>query len=287
MSGSFTGAARVAGVVGWPIAHSRSPAIHNYWLRKYGIDGVYIPLSVPPDRIHEVLRMLPALGLRGVNVTVPHKEAAFLAMDATGEQARLMRAVNTVIVREDGSLYGENTDAAGFLESLKEQCPGWNPAHESVAILGAGGASRAIVSGLDTAGVRDIRIVNRTRERAETLREELAPLAQVCSWEDRTDALGGATLVVNATTQGMAGKDALALDVSNLPRKAVVCDIVYVPLETPLLKEARMRGNPVVDGLGMLLHQARPGFDAWFEVDPVVDQELRMHVLSGLPGSPE
>lgn len=281
---TFTGAAAVAGVAGWPIAHSRSPAIHNYWLEKHGIDGIYVPLAVPPESFERAVRALPCLGFKGVNVTAPHKEAAFRAMDETDQLSARMGAVNTVVVRADGSLRGENSDVSGFLEALKEGNPGWRGGDGPAVVVGAGGAARAVVAALEDSGASEIRLVNRTPERAAALAAVAGPVVEPRAWEARTEALDGAALLVNTTPLGMAGRPALDLELSRLPAEATVCDIVYAPLETPLLAAARARGNVVVDGLGMLLHQARPGFRAWFGRDPVVDAGLRRRVLAD-PGA--
>ena len=279
--GGFTGAAVVAGVCGWPIKHSRSPRIHNYWLRQYGIDGVYVPFAIPPEGAKDAIRMLPALGIRGMNVTVPNKEEAYNAMDEVDRWAQRLKAVNTIVVR-DGLLYGANTDAFGFLESLREAQPGWRADAGPVVVLGAGGAARAIVAGLQDEGAPEIRIANRTPERAAAIRDEFGNAVRLIPWEQRADALGDAALLINTTSLGMEGQPALDIDLMKLPATSVVYDIVYVPLETPLLAAARARGNPAIDGLGMLLHQARPGFRKWFGTDPVVDQALRDHVLAVL-----
>ena len=277
----FTGAAVVAGVAGWPIDHSRSPQIHNYWLQKYGIDGVYAPFAISPTGAVDAFRLLPFLGLAGVNVTVPYKEIAFRAMDEVDSWSERLRAVNTIVVR-DGKLHGTNTDAYGFLESLREAYPEWYPDMGPVVIIGAGGAARSIIAGLQDAGTLEIRLTNRTQARADALRGEFGESIQTLPWEKRVDALKGAALLVNTTSLGMTGQPALDLTLDALPPDAAVCDIVYAPLETPLLAAARARGNVVIDGLGMLLHQARPGFREWFGADPEVDQMLRDHVLSGL-----
>jgi shikimate dehydrogenase len=278
---SFTGAATVAGVCGWPINHSRSPRIHNYWLRQYGIDGVYIPLSIPPARVIDVIRMLPALGIRGLNVTIPHKETAYKAMDKVDDCARRMRAVNTIVLR-DGILYGSNTDAFGFLESLYDILPDWRADAGAVVLLGAGGAARSIVYGLLEAGVPEIRIANRTREKSDALRAEFGKLVCPVPWGQRADVISDAAMLVNTTSLGMEGRAPLDLSLDRLPAKALVYDIVYVPLITPLLVEAQARGNPTVDGLGMLLHQARPGFREWYGAEPTVDDALRNHIVAGL-----
>jgi shikimate dehydrogenase len=278
---SFTGGAIVAGVAGWPIKHSRSPRIHNYWLRQYGIDGVYVPLAMPPEGAKEAIRMLPSLGIRGLNVTVPNKEEAYKAMDEVDRWAQRMKAVNTIVVR-DGILYGANTDAFGFLESLREARPGWRADVGPAVVLGAGGAARAVVAGLQDEGAPEIRILNRTPERAAAIRDEFGKPVRPMMWEQRGSALANAALLVNTTSLGMEGQPPLDIDLGKLPENAVVYDIVYVPLETPLLAAARARGNPAIDGLGMLLHQARPGFREWFGTDPTVDQALRDHVLADL-----
>jgi len=278
---SFSGAAIVAGVCGWPIKHSRSPRIHNFWLNKYGIDGVYVPFAISPDRAGDAFRALPNLDIAGLNVTVPNKEEAFHAMDETDRWAQRLKAVNTIVVR-DGALFGTNTDAFGFMESLRRSRPDWRADAGPVVVLGAGGAARAIVAGLQDEGAPDIRIANRTPERAQALASEFGDPIRPVGWDDRADALDGSVLLVNTSSLGMEGQPPLDIALDALPAEAVVYDIVYVPLETPLLAAARARGNPVVDGLGMLLHQARPGFRDWFGTDPEVDEVLRDHVLGSL-----
>ena len=277
-----SGRAVVAGVLGWPVAHSLSPRVHGFWLDRYGIDGAYVPLAVRPGDGASALRALPHLGFAGANVTVPHKETALATVDEADEAARGLGAVNTVVVGKDGTLRGFNTDGLGFLESLGAERPGWALAGEVVVVLGAGGAARAVAWALAEAGAAEVRIVNRTAERAETLAASLGSSARAVEWDDRADAIAGASLLVNATTLGMEGQPPLDLDLRALPRKAVVYDIVYAPLETGLLAAARARGNPAVDGLGMLLHQARLGFSAWFGREPEVNEELRAFVLTGL-----
>ena len=278
----LTGRSRLAGVMGWPVAHSRSPRLHGFWLERHQIDGAYVPLAVPPDRIGEALRALPVLGFRGANLTLPHKEAALAYLDEIDANARRLGAVNTVTVRDDGSLRGENTDGFGFLAHLRDTVDGWRAEGRVAVVLGAGGAARAIAAALDDDGARSVRVLNRTRARAEALAESLGGTIEALPWEERSDVLADADLLVNTTTLGMAGQPVLELDLSALPAAAVVYDIVYVPLETPLLKAARARGNPIVDGLGMLLHQARPGFEAWFGVKPAVDEDLRRFVLEDI-----
>jgi shikimate dehydrogenase len=236
---------------------------------------------MPPEGAKDAIRMLPALGIRGMNVTVPNKEEAYKAMDEVDRWAQRLKAVNTIVVR-DGLLYGANTDAFGFLESLRKAQPGWRADAGPVVVLGAGGAARAIVAGLQDEGAPEIRIANRTPERAAAIRDEFGKPVRPILWEQRADALGDAALLINTTSLGMEGQPALDIDLAELPATSVVYDIVYAPLETPLLVAARARGNSAIDGLGMLLHQARPGFREWFGTDPVVDQELRNHVLAVL-----
>lgn len=278
----LTGRSRLAGVMGWPVAHSRSPRLHGFWLERYRIDGAYVPLAVQPERIGEALRALPVLGFRGANLTLPHKEAALEHLEEIDANARRLGAVNTVTVRDDGSLHGENTDGFGFLAHLRDTVDGWRAEGRVAVVLGAGGAARAIAAALDDDGARSVRVLNRTRARAEALAESLGGTIEALPWEERSDVLADADLLVNTTTLGMAGQPVLELNLSALPAAAVVYDIVYVPLETPLLKAARARGNPTVDGLGMLLHQARPGFEAWFGVKPAVDEDLRRFVLEDI-----
>lgn len=278
----LTGRSRLAGVMGWPVAHSRSPRLHGFWLERYRIDGAYVPLAVQPERIGEALRALPVLGFRGANLTLPHKEAALEHLEEIDANARRLGAVNTVTVRDDGSLHGENTDGFGFLAHLRDTVDGWRAEGRVAVVLGAGGAARAIAAALDDDGARNVRVLNRTRARAEALAESLGGTIEALPWEERSDVLADADLLVNTTTLGMAGQPVLELNLSALPAAAVVYDIVYVPLETPLLKAARARGNPIVDGLGMLLHQARPGFEAWFGVKPAVDEDLRRFVLEDI-----
>lgn len=274
-----------AGVMGWPVDHSLSPRVHGFWLQHYGIPGEYVRIPVAPEHFVAKLRALPQDGFIGANVTVPHKEAALKNVDDAHPLARRIGAVNTIKVQDDGSLYGFNTDGFGFLENLKAGYAGFDATCGPAVLLGAGGAARAILAALLDAGAPEIRLLNRTRERAEQLAADLTGLGQgdiiVGAWEQRKDHLEGAALLANTTTLGMKDQRPLDLDISALPADAVVNDIVYAPLETDLLARARARGNPVVDGLGMLLHQARPGFEAWFGRMPDVTQDLRAHVLSG------
>ena len=273
---------RAAGVIGWPVAHSRSPLLHGHWLRQYGIEGAYLPMPVRPERIEAALRGLSALGFAGCNVTVPHKEAALALVDHADPAALRIGAVNLVVVRPDGTLHGSNTDGFGFIENLRQGVPGWRAQAGPAVVLGAGGSARAVVAALLDAGAPDILLVNRTRGRAEALASALGGPVRVLDWQHRAAALADAALLVNTTTQGMRGQPALDIDLAALPVAAAVADLVYVPLETSLLAAARARGNVAVDGLGMLLHQARPSFEAWFGVAPEVTNELRRLVAAGL-----
>jgi shikimate dehydrogenase len=267
-----------AAVMGWPVAHSRSPALHGFWLKTYGIDGSYERLPVQPEDLPKALRDLPAQGFAGVNLTVPHKEIAMSVVDSISDVGRRVGAVNTIFVTADGKLNATNTDAYGFITSLKVGAPAWRTGAGPAVVLGAGGAARAVVAALQDAGVPEVRILNRTLERAETLAREFN--GKAVAWEQRAAVLADASLLVNTTTLGMKGQAPLDLDLARLPAAAVVNDIVYVPLETDLLRDARARGNTVVDGLGMLLYQAQAGFEGWFGRKPEVTQELRDHVLA-------
>jgi shikimate dehydrogenase len=285
----ITGATRLAGIMGWPVTHSRSPLLHGFWLNETRVDGAYLPLPVKPEHIEQALRALPILGFRGCNLTIPHKQAALSVVDRVEPLARRIGAVNTIVVGADGSLEGRNTDAFGFRENLRESVPGWRPAAGPAVILGAGGAARAVVAALSDAGVGEILIVNRTLARAEVLADDLStPKTRISvhSWDEVSAVQRDAGLLVNATSLGMAGEPPLTLDLSRLPPSAPVVDIVYVPLETGLLATARRGGHPVVDGLGMLLHQGRPGFEAWFGAPVRVTHELRAAILATLAPVP-
>jgi shikimate dehydrogenase len=279
---TLTGAAKLAGVMGWPVAHSRSPALHGYWLAEHGIDGAYVPMAVKPENLRRAVQTLPLLGFAGCNVTIPHKEEAMRAVDEYDSAAKRAGSINTIIVRADGRILGSSTDGYGFLAALRAALPAFSAAAGPAVVLGAGGAARAITAALLDDGAPEIRLVNRTPERAAKLAKTLGGPVRGVAWEKRAQALEGASLLVNATSLGMEGQPPLDLPLEALPREAVVNDIVYVPLETSLLARARNRGNPAVDGLGMLLHQARPGFEAWFGVKPEVTPELRAAVLATL-----
>lgn len=275
----------LAGVMGWPVAHSRSPLIFAHWFARHGIAGAYVRLAVKPEDFAEVLRALPKAGFRGVNVTIPHKVAALELADEAGEAARAIGAANTLVFSPDGRIHADNTDAFGFLENLRKGAPAWEPAAGPALVLGAGGAARAVVHALVTAGVPEIRLANRSRDRAEALAARFDARLTLLDWSARDAAVAGAALIVNTTSLGMQGQPPLELCLDAAAPGTVVNDIVYAPLITPLLAGARERGLTAVDGLGMLLHQARPGFRAWFGVDPAVDDDLRAAVLAGLPAT--
>jgi shikimate dehydrogenase len=274
---TLSGKSRLAGILGWPVSHSRSPRLHGFWLARHGIDGAYVPLPVRPERFESAVHGLVDLGFAGANVTIPHKEAAFALCDTVSEVARRAGSVNTLVFR-DGRIEGTSTDGFGFLESIREQAPGWRASDGPAVVLGAGGAVRSVAAALLDAGCPLLTLVNRTPARAEAIARELGGPIAVAT----TPPMDGAALLVNGTSLGMAGEPPLAIDLAPLPQGAVVADMVYVPLETPLLAAARARGLRAVDGLGMLLHQARPGFEAWFGVPPSVDAKLRGFVLDDL-----
>ena len=271
-------------VIGWPIEHSRSPLIHGHWLRRYKIDGHYDKRAVEPDRAAEFLATLAQQGLVGCNVTVPLKEIAVRCADVVHGAAKAVGAANTLWL-EDGKLHATNTDTYGFMTHLSTSVPGWRDTTKSVVILGAGGAARAIIYGFLEAGVSEVRIVNRTRERAENLRSHFGSSARVFDWDDRSQASSDAGVVVNTTSIGMNDQGDLDMDFNNINPDCVVCDIVYVPLQTKFLRAASAKGLRTVDGLGMLLHQAVPGFEKWFGVRPDVTSELRDLMLADLSAS--
>jgi shikimate dehydrogenase len=270
----------LAGVIGSPIAHSRSPALHGFWLRRHGIAGHYIPLDIAPADLAEALRMLPRMGFVGCNVTLPHKEAILGLADIVTDRAALIGAANTLIFRKDGKLHADNTDGTGFLSNLRQHAPQWNAAVGPAAVFGAGGAARAIVSALLEAGAPEVRVANRTRTRAETLRTDFGARVVVVDWTQGADMVSDAATVVNTTALGMTGKADFKTPLDRLNPRALVTDIVYNPLETPFLRAARAMGCTTVDGLGMLLHQAVPGFERWFGTRPTVDAETRAAVLA-------
>ena len=272
----------LAGVMGSPIMHSRSPRIHNRWLAEYGLAGHYAPLLVTPDGLEKALRALHPLGFSGVNLTIPLKEKALTLVDSVDPLARRIGAINCVAVTDEGRLEGYNFDAFGFIAALQERAPDFDPAAGPAVILGAGGASRALIAGLLDARCPQVRLANRTLERAQALAAEFGPAVIPVRWEERAEALAGAALLVNATSMGMVGEPALDIALDALPQDALVNDIVYAPLETDLLARARARGLRAVDGLGMLLHQARPAFEKWFGPRPDVTPQLRREIEATL-----
>jgi shikimate dehydrogenase len=259
-------------IIGWPVEHSRSPLIHNYWLKLYRIPGEYRREAVPPDQFRAFIESLAARGYAGANVTLPHKEVA-LACSQPDDRARAVGAANTLWF--DGALRSTNTDVEGFLNNLDAAAPGWERNAGSAVVLGAGGAARAVIHGLLQRGAQQIVVTNRTPDRAEALRQRFGARVHCRRWEERDAALGDAALVINTTTLGMNGHTALTLDVGRLPDHAIVAELVYVPLVTPLIQAAKARGLRVADGLGMLMHQAVGGFALWFGKKPEVNAELR------------
>ena len=265
----------LAGLLGWPVAHSRSPIIHNHWMQEHGIVGRYVLLGVPPEKLAEAVRGLAPLTFRGCNATTPHKQAIMPLLDHVDPLARNIGAVNTVVVRDDGSLEGLNNDGNGFVLSLRDLDPAWRPDSGPIAVLGAGGAARAVVASLVAHGAKEVRLTNRTPERAQAIADVIGPQVTVVPWEQRAEALDGVALLANATSLGMAGKPPLEISLARLPAAALVGDLIYVPPETPLLAAARARGNKTVNGLGLLLNQARPAFQRWFGVMPEISPALR------------
>lgn len=275
---TMTGHAKLAGVAGWPIAHSLSPALHGFWIAEHKLDAAYVPLAIKPEEFDQAVLALPKTGFRGLNVTLPHKEAAFRLATTHDEAARATGAVNTIVF-DNGRIIGRNTDVYGFAESLREK--GVSDLTGAVAVvLGAGGASRAVIAALLSMSAARVVVVNRTVDKAEALAAFFGERVVTADWADLPNQLSRATILVNTTSLGMTGQPALGIDVGPMPQDGVVVDIVYRPLETPLLARARARGLKVVDGLGMLLHQARPGFAAWFGVEPQVTPQLRAHLIS-------
>lgn len=269
----------LAGVIGAPIAHSKSPRVHRHWLARYGVQGFYIPMDVSAADLRDVLKTLPKAGFVGVNITIPHKEAVLDIADLITDRATLIGAANTLIFRQDGKIHADNTDGYGFLENLRAGAPGWVPKSGPAAVLGAGGAARAVLASLLEAGVPEILISNRTRVRAEKLQEDFGNRITVVDWVKAGNMMEQASLVVNTSSLGMVGKPDMRVPLDGLKTGTVVTDLVYTPLKTRLLEVAEERGCITVDGLGMLLHQAVPGFERWFGPRPVVDDETRAAVL--------
>jgi len=270
----------IAGVMGWPVAHSRSPVIHNHWLAHYGIAGHYLLFAVPPEKLETAVRGIAALGLRGCNVTTPHKQAIFPFLDRVDDLARRIGAVNTVVVEPDGTLSGFNNDGNGFIQSLRDADSAWRPDSGPIAVLGAGGASRALVASLAAQGATEIRLLNRTLEKAQEIADAVGPVVKVLPWDERAAALEGVRLLANATSLGSTGKAAVDIALDRLPEGALVGDLIYVPPETPLLASARLRGHITVNGMGLLLNQARPAFNAWFGVMPEITPALRQAIAA-------
>ena len=269
----------LAGVIGAPIAHSKSPRVHRHWLARYGVQGFYIPMDVSAADLRDVLKTLPKAGFVGVNITIPHKEAVLEIADLITDRATLIGAANTLIFREDGKIHADNTDGYGFIENLKAGAPTWNPKAGPAAVLGAGGAARAVIASLIETGVPEIFLSNRTRVRAENLQEDFGNRVRVVDWVKAGNMLEDAHLVVNTSSLGMIGKPAMRLPLDGLKPQAIVTDLVYTPLKTRLLQVAEEKGCVTVDGLGMLLHQAVPAFERWFGLRPEVDRATRAAAL--------
>ena len=265
----------LAGVMGWPVMHSRSPMMHNYWFKKHGLAGTYVPLAIRPEHLSAALRGLHPLGFAGVNVTIPHKQEAMKIVHEVDTLAKSIGAISCVIVRSDGSLAGTNNDCYGFIHAVRQEQPGWRADAGPVVVIGAGGGSRAVCYGLAQEGAREIRVVNRTLARAKGIAQEFGGPIRALPWEQRHEVLEGAAMVVNTTSCGMVGQPALDIELDKLPQSALVADIIYIPLETPFLAAARKRGNSTINGLGMLLNQGRPAWKAWFGIEPEVTAELR------------
>ena len=265
----------LAGVMGSPVMHSRSPLLHNYWFQQHNLAGTYVPLAIPPTGLKAALRALYPLGFAGCNLTLPHKQEAMKWVDEVDTVSKSIGALSCVIVRPDGSLAGTNNDCYGFIQSIREEQPGWRADAGPSVVIGAGGAAHAICYALAEVGAKEIRLVNRTFERAKRIAEDFAGPIKALPWEQRHEALDGAAMVVNTTSQGMLGQSELDVTFDQLPARALAVDIIYIPLETPFLRAARKRGNPTINGLSMLLHQGRPAWRAWFGIEPVVTAELR------------
>lgn len=269
----------LAGVIGAPIAHSKSPLLHGHWLKTYSLRGFYIPIEVSADNLAQVLHALPKAGFVGVNITIPHKLAVLEIADLVTDRATLIGAANTLIFRKDSKIHADNTDGYGFIENLRQNAPDWNPAAGPAAVLGAGGAARAVIASLLDVGVPQIMISNRTRITAEALQHDFGKRLRVVDWVQAGNMLEDAATVVNTTSLGMVGKPELRVPLDGLQKGALVTDLVYAPLQTRLLRVAQEMGCVTVDGLGMLLHQAVPGFERWFGQRPVVDAATRAAVL--------
>jgi shikimate dehydrogenase len=276
---------QLAGVMGWPVMHSRSPLLHNYWFAQHNLAGTYVPLAIAPAGLAAALRALHPLGFAGCNLTIPHKEEAMKMVDEVDILAKSIGAISCVVVRPDGSLAGTNNDCYGFIQSIRQEQPGWRADSGPTVVMCAGGGARAVCCALAQAGAREIRLVNRTFDRAKKIAEDFGDPIKALPWQQRHDALDGAAMVVNTTSLGMLGQSALDLELNKLPARALAADIIYIPLETPFLAAARKRGNPTINGLGMLLHQGRPAWRAWFGIEPEVTPELRAMIEKTIPGA--
>lgn len=272
----------LAGVMGWPVMHSRSPLLHNYWLRKHALCGTYVPLAIRPEGLAAALRALPALGFAGCNLTLPHKQQAMPIVDEVDEVARRIGAISCVTVKPDGTLTGTNNDCYGFIQNLKHELPDWKADAGPAVVLGAGGGARAVCYALLLERAKEIRLINRSFTRAQELAAEFGSKLHALPWAQRHDALDGAAMAVNTTSLGMTGQPALDIRLDALPTTALAADIIYTPLETPFLAAARQRGNATSNGLGMLLHQGRPAWKLWFGIEPVVTAELRLMIERSL-----
>lgn len=270
----------LAGVIGDPIAHSLSPRLHGHWLKRYGLKGHYVPLHVTYQNLADVLRIMPEMGFVGVNITIPHKEFVLSLATQVSDRAALIGAANTLTFLGNGQIQADNTDGIGFLSNIRQNLPGWTAATGPALVLGAGGAAKAIVSALINDGAPKVTVVNRTRLRADALKDQFGARVETQDWTRIPDLVGDVALIVNTTSLGMEGQSPLTIDLSRLTPPTVVTDIVYKPLETELLATARQMGCETVDGLGMLLHQAVPGFERWFGYTPMVDDDLRAAVLA-------
>jgi shikimate dehydrogenase len=271
---------KLAGVMGMPVFQSRSPILHNHWIKKYGIRGAYGHFPVQIENVETAIRGLSALGLAGCNITQPHKLMAMKLMDQLTPMAQRMGAINCIVVQADGSLHGYNNDGYGYIQSIKEANPAWRADAGPITVIGSGGAARAVVISLMDEGAQEIRLINRTKAKADELASVGPAVIKTFDWSERHDALAGAAMLVNTTNQGMYGQPPLDLKLDALPAKAMVSDLIYIPLETPLLAAAKARGHITTNGLGMLLHQAVPAFEAWFGVKPTITEELRKEILA-------
>lgn len=272
----------LAGVMGWPVMHSRSPMIHNFWFAQHQLQGTYLPLPIEPAKLAPALHALRTLGFAGCNLTIPHKQKAVQIVDEVDTAAQRIGAISCVTVMPDGRLLGSNNDALGFIRNIRQAQPDWRADAGPIVVIGAGGGARAVCWGLLQEGAQEIRLVNRSPGRAQDIAREFGPQIKAHAWSDRHALLAGAAMVVNTTSSGMVGQPALDIDLAQLPATALASDIVYIPLETPFLAAARARGNPTVNGLGMLLHQGPLAWKAWFGIEPTVTPALRALVEKSL-----